>query len=400
MKKSLYIIVILITICFMTKTYNDNNKMYDLKIKSYNNSYVESFAKKNKYNYENLSDSEFQKLNQEYSLYVEIFDYNETSTIEITGYKGITKNLIIPNTINGKKVTSIKSLNNNVKTITISKNITNIDLENIKNIEIKCYQNDYCNSLLENKELKVEQLNDSTQTNFKNTNIDFEYNIKNNEIEVTSLNGEYLIIPETINGMKITTISLNIPNMPTSIYLPSNIEKINGISSNINNELYTSLTVQIITLLVALIILFVLNNKKNQTIYITSIYMLNIIYLLVMNFIAYNKPLNLISLSIIITLIYLIITISVLKVQKRISKYDEKIKDINDFKNEALKLALKTNNNELIETIKYMDPVSNDKTKNIEEEILNDLKNINDENQYSKIVSKIKERNEICKNTK
>lgn len=400
MKKSLYIIVILITICFMTKTYNDNNKMYDLKIKSYNNSYVESFAKKNKYNYENLSDSEFQKLNQEYSLYVEIFDYNETSTIEITGYKGITKNLIIPNTINGKKVTSIKSLNNNVKTITISKNITNIDLENIKNIEIKCYQNDYCNSLLENKELKVEQLNDSTQTNFKNTNIDFEYNIKNNEIEVTSLNGEYLIIPETINGMKITTISLNIPNMPTSIYLPSNIEKINGISSNINNELYTSLTVQIITLLVALIILFVLNNKKNQTIYITSIYMLNIIYLLVMNFIAYNKPLNLISLSIIITLIYLIITISVLKVQKRISKYDEKIKNINDFKNEALKLALKTNNNELIETIKYMDPVSNDKTKNIEEEILNDLKNINDENQYSKIVSKIKERNEICKNTK
>lgn len=400
MKKSLYIIVILITICFMTKTYNDNNKMYDLKIKSYNNSYVESFAKKNKYNYENLSDSEFQKLNQEYSLYVEIFDYNETSTIEITGYKGITKNLIIPNTINGKKVTSIKSLNNNVKTITISKNITNIDLENIKNIEIKCYQNDYCNSLLENKELKVEQLNDSTQTNFKNTNIDFEYNIKNNEIEVTSLNGEYLIIPETINGMKITTISLNIPNMPTSIYLPSNIEKINGISSNINNELYTSLTVQIITLLVALIILFVLNNKKTQTIYITSIYMLNIIYLLVMNFIAYNKPLNLISLSIIITLIYLIITISVLKVQKRISKYDEKIKNINDFKNEALKLALKTNNNELIETIKYMDPVSNDKTKNIEEEILNDLKNINDENQYSKIVSKIKERNEICKNTK
>lgn len=128
--------------------------------------------------------------------------------------------------------------------------------------------------------------------------------------------------------------------------------------------------------------------------------MLNIIYLLVMNFIAYNKPLNLISLSIIITLIYLIITISVLKVQKRISKYDEKIKNINDFKNEALKLALKTNNNELIETIKYMDPVSNDKTKNIEEEILNDLKNINDENQYSKIVSKIKERNEICKNTK
>lgn len=200
--------------------------------------------------------------------------------------------------------------------------------------------------------------------------------------------------------MKITTISLNITNMPTSIYLPSNIEKINGISSNINNELYTSLTVQIITLLVALTILFILNNKKNQTIYITSIYMLNIIYLLVMNFIAYNKPSNLISLSIIITLIYLIITISVLTVQKRISKYDEKIKNINDFKNEALKLALKTNNNELIETIKYMDPVSNDKTKNIEEEILNDLKNINDENQYNKIISKIKERNGICKNTK
>lgn len=103
MKKSLYIIVILITICFMTKTYNDNNKKYDLKITSYNNSYVESFAKKNKYNYENLSDSQFQKLNQEYSLYVETFDYNETSTIEITGYKGITKNLIIPDTINGKK---------------------------------------------------------------------------------------------------------------------------------------------------------------------------------------------------------------------------------------------------------------------------------------------------------
>ena len=120
MKKIIYIIVVLISLCFITQTYLDNNKSYDLKLESYNNHYIEDFAKKNKYNYKTLSDSEFFKLNQEYSLYIETFDYNNISTLEILGYNGKDKNIIIPKEINGKKVTSIKGLNENIKSITIS----------------------------------------------------------------------------------------------------------------------------------------------------------------------------------------------------------------------------------------------------------------------------------------
>ncbi len=507
MKKIIYIIVVLISLCFITQTYLDNNKSYDLKLESYNNHYIEDFAKKNKYNYKTLSDSEFFKLNQEYSLYIETFDYNNISTLEILGYNGKDKNIIIPKEINGKKVTSIKGLNENiksivisknitnidlesikdieikcyrneyceglfsnenlkvtilddsdsidfennlndfkykindneieitrysgisdnliipeeigekkvtsikelnknVKSITISKNITNIDLENHKDIEIKCYRNEYCEELLSNEELKVTILNDSEHTNFKNNIIDFEYNIINNEIEITKLNGEYLIIPETVNGVKITTVSLNMPDMPTSIYIPTTVENINGITTkNINEELYISLIVQIITLCLILLVMSVLNKKNNENkiIYVISLYILSFIYLLIMNYIAYNINNNLISLSIIITIVYVIIVISVLSIKNRLCNYDRYVKNIDEFKNQALILAKKTENNEIIELIKYMDPISNDKTIDIEKEILEELKRINcetSENECKKLIEKIKDRNEICKNSK
>ena len=122
-----------------------------------------------------------------------------------------------------------------------------------------------------------------------------------------------------------------------------------------------------------------------------------------MNYIAYNINNNLISLSIIITIVYVIIVISVLSIKNRLCNYDRYVKNIDEFKNQALILAKKTENNEIIELIKYMDPISNDKTIDIEKEILEELKRINcetSENECKKLIEKIKDRNEICKNSK
>ena len=112
---------------------------------------------------------------------------------------------------------------------------------------------------------------------------------------------------------------------------------------------------------------------------------------------------NLLILSIIITIIYLILYIPIYFAKSKLKEYDTKIQNTDNFINNALELAKEINDPELIETIKYSDPITNSQTKEIEEEIINILNDVikNKETKNNeKIVNLIKERNDICKKTK
>lgn len=135
----------------------------------------------------------------------------------------------------------------------------------------------------------------------------------------------------------------------------------------------------------------------------TFLYVLSFIYLLALNVVAYLNINNLLILSIIITIIYLILYIPIYFAKSKLKEYDTKIQNTDNFINKALELAKEINDPELIETIKYSDPITNSQTKEIEEEIINILNDVikNKETKNNeKIVNLIKERNDICKKTK
>lgn len=302
MKKIIPVIVILISLCFLSLTYlNKPFQKSEILITSHNNQHVQQYAKENNYKYQNISDSEYNNIQKENE---EDFTYNITNNqIEITGYK---------------------------------------------NIQSK------------------------------------------------------IIIPENIENHPVTTISMNLNYTPKEIYLPSGVTLINTlINENINNNFYFTLIIEIFATILILIITFILNKKKNQDkiVYIAFLYILSFIYLLAMNICAYLNINNLLHLSIIITIIYFILFLPIYFAKKRLNEYDKNIQNTNNFIENALKLAQKTNNEKLIETIKYSDPITNENTKNIETQIINTLKENKKEN-VENIINMIKERNEICKKTK
>ena len=96
------------------------------------------------------------------------------------------------------------------------------------------------------------------------------------------------------------------------------------------------------------------------------------------------------------------------KVKKKIESYDDKVKNINNYKNELL-LIIKNKDNikvdlsELEEVIKYSDPVSVDSVSELEDKIRNEINLINEnttKEDVDNIIRLIKNRNDIIKNLK
>ena len=413
MKKIIPVIIILISTIFLTLTYlNKPFNNNSIKLTSHNNQNAQNYAEKNDFNYQNISDSELNELKSN-----DNFTYNiKNNQIEVTGYKGSEKQIIIPETIENLPVTTISmSLDKAPSEIYIPSSVITINQiidENIKSInnssiKLTSHNNQNIQNYAEKNNFNYQNISDSELNELK-SNDNFTYNIKNNQIEVTGYKGseKQIIIPETIEKLPVTTISMNLDKMPSEIYIPSSVITINQIiDENINNNFYLAIIIELVALIITLLIILILNKKKNQdkTVYITFLYILSIIYLLTVNMYAYLNINNLLTITIVTTIIYFILFLPLYFVKNRLKEYDKKVNNIQNFIEEALNIAKKINNQDLIEALKFSDPVSSEFTKESEKiilEKLNETVKTKDDESINEIINLIIERNNICKKTK
>ena len=413
MKKIIPVIIILISAIFLTLTYlNKPFNNNSIKLTSHNNQNAQNYAEKNDFNYQNISDSELNELKSN-----DNFTYNiKNNQIEITGYKGSEKQIIIPETIENLPVTTISmSLDKAPSEIYIPSSVITINQiidENIKSInnssiKLTSHNNQNIQNYAEKNNFNYQNISDSELNELK-SNDNFTYNIKNNQIEITGYKGseKQIIIPETIENLPVTTISMSLDKAPSEIYIPSSVITINQIiDENINNNFYLAIIIELVALIITLLIILILNKKKNQdkTVYITFLYILSIIYLLTVNMYAYLNINNLLTITIVTTIIYFILFLPLYFVKNRLKEYDKKVNNIQTFTEEALNIAKKINNQDLIEALKFSDPVSSEFTKESEKiilEKLNETVKTKDDESINEIINLIIERNNICKKTK
>ena len=381
------------------------------------------FAKGNNIEIEELADSE----KEYYKEVSEKFSYNiYENGIEISKYDGVSKKLIIPSIIDDKIVLSIKDgvfkNNKNINEVVLAPTIKNINEDDYKDIKISCFNTTYCKKLKDDG-LDVKILNDSDKFRVYYPDLDYEYNI-NDKIEITKYKGKSnnLIIPESINGKEVNSINLKITNNIKSIYIPSTVERI---SFEYTNSKYNTLFWFIIIIdLVALILFMAINhfaivkNSVSENFYNSPIIIISTIYLLgtyiysiLSNIYQYDSKTVIIVLSS-ISIVYVLLSIILLLSKNKTKKYDEKIKNIDNYIKSTLNLLedkdleeysdpVVKEIEEVKELIKYSDPVSSEETVSLEKEIKNLIEHDKDSVEHWKGIEKlIKKRNNICKNNK
>lgn len=419
MKKKIIFIAISFVITLALIFSLTNEKYYgDIKIKFSNNDYVLEYAKKNGINYEKIADSEKDK----YTKNIESFSYNKVNdTLEITEYKGISETLVIPYEYDGVKVTSISDSfkNDKVKNIYISDNINYLPVENFKNITINCYRGKYCEELKNNNELNVNILNDSEVVDFNYIEFPFEYNVKDGNVELTHYKGSggVLIVPETVNGMKVTSVSFD-GGHNKEVYLPDTINKIsdNFITPwNYNNYINCVISAVVAFALTTIVILIVKDRTPEEIAVSTPIYVLTFIFLGITFYTNYDSNhsysfgSSIQTYAIFSNLMYLIVVVTIMFTNKRNKKLDTNIKNKTKFIDEMI---FKINNisklnseykNKLIDKLKYSDPVSNEIVKDIEDNINMLISKLNDKSsneEIDNIIKLIENRNDIIKRNK
>lgn len=419
MKKKIIFIAISFIITLALIFSLTNEKYYgDIKIKFSNNDYVLEYAKKNGIDYEKIADSEKDK----YTKNIESFSYNKVNdTLEITEYKGISETLVIPYEYDGVKVTSISDSfkNDKVKNIYISDNIAYLPVENFKNITINCYRGKYCEELKNNNELNVNILNDSEVVDFNYIEFPFEYNVKDGNVELTHYKGSggALIIPETVNGMKVTSVSFDC-SYNKEVYLPDTINKIsdNFITPwNHNNYINCVISAIVAFVLTTIVILIVKDRTPEEIAVSTPIYVWTLVFLGITFYANYNSNhsysfgSSIQTYAIFSNLMYLIVVVTIMFTNKRNKKLDTSIKNKTKFIDEMI---FKINNisklnseykSKLIDKLKYSDPVSNEMVKGIEDNISSLISKLNDKSsieEIDNIIKLIENRNDIIKRNK
>ena len=407
---SIGLIISIFSLVFTFIYYKSNNR---LTIYTTENCYAYTYAKKNMIHTYNVSDSHYKYFHRVW----EDFKYNEEKDgLVITKYEGVSEQLIIPTEYNNKKIIKIEkdAIPLNVKSIFLPETVKSIEEKDFSNIEILCYRGSFCESLKANNDLKVKILDDVDRYIFYEESLEFTYNvIKNNEIELTNYLGkdENIIIPETINGYKVTSIAFDGEGI-VSIFIPETVKNISGnITSKLFNKCLFISTIIIIFSLITYCISILLT-KTFETIDKVYIYTCSIVYLIFINYLVLtirNNPFGNIKYliySIIITIIYIILNSLLSIIIKNNKKFDNEIKQKNTFINEMQLLLQDYEFDEIKdinEIIRYSDPVSTNEVSEIEEEIRKEIKNITKENakeKYKILKKLLNKRNIILKDNK
>lgn len=394
-------ILLIITNILMLNAFRND---YSLKIITEKNTYAEKFAEKNKIQTEILSDSNKDK----YLTKIEEFKYIEnSSSVIITAYLGESKEIVIPEYISSKKVTTVAKdtfKNTKVTKVYITKNI--VSYEDTTNLEIICYNSPYCKTLKEDQKLNVTEKETLDNIDFTYHENEYEYNIISNNVELTKYKGtnKDIIIPTSINGLKVTKVSFILEKY-NSVYIPSTVSEI------INNSLYNeslifAVILNVISFLIFTFVILVIL-KKDKVYDQLPTYIISFIYLLLSYFISYKYNASkdtLKVLSIIISLIYITLAYLLRKAHINTIKTNEKLSS-KTFVDKALEIVNDLSLSEeetkkLIEVIKYSDPISTSETKELEEEILTKLKDLKTKDDISEVEKQIKKRNNLCKKGK
>lgn len=425
-KKIIFIAISFIITLSLIFSLTKTKPSYNLKFKYSNNDYVTGYVDAsgvNGVNYEKIADSEKDK----YIKNIENFSYNKIKdTLEITEYKGISETLVIPYDYEGTKITSISDSfkNDKVKNIYISDNITYLPVENFKNITINCYKGKYCEELKNNNELNVNILNDSDVVDFNYIELPFEYNVKNNKIEIVKYTGNdsNIIIPTTVNGMEVTTVNFDIIPSLNSIYIPDTVTSINMFTKftttiNEKDNYMACLIASIISFVLTAIAIIVVKDKTDdEKLTSTPLYIATFAYLIFISIMIYKfnnvshmSSNNVLMYSVIVDILFIISCFTLITVNKRSMELDTNIKNNTKFIDEMI---FKINNisnlnnkykNKLIDKLKYSDPVSNEIVKDIEDNICSLINKLNDKSsieEIDNIIKLIENRNDIIKRNK
>ncbi len=393
------------------------------KIITTKDSAAEQYAQKNHIDVEILADTQ-KKL---YTENQENYSYNVYQTgMEITEYKGVSEELVIPVSLDGKLVLSIKEgvLQNNshVKKVVLPITLLWVSPEDLKNVEVFCYESVLCTKLQEDENLKVTELSDSDYYHFFATTFDFEYNL-GNTIEIVKYNGDshQIIIPETIDGYEVEKVKLKIDDSLESIYIPSTVKslKLTNENSRYDFLFFLVLTWIMVTFIIYMIITF-LSSKKTEKEYfyqapfllISLCYLAGDMIFYVLAFYNHYHSKTILLTGIITSILYVIFSAILLMSRNRLKSYDEKVAQADHYIKDTLACMEELNQEhydeevlkmmqDVKELIRYSDPITNDKTKTIEKEIQDKILNSENDIAYWREIKKmVQKRNRICKENK
>lgn len=162
----------------------------------------------------------------------EDFDCNKSG--QILEYRGVDKTVVIPEEINGIKVISVneKAFDKakDTKTIYLPETMIAFWPEKLDGIKVYAPSDAPINNIYADKKFDYVTYADSYYVNFYSANIPYSYDdISKDEIRVNSYNGEdkNIIIPESIDGKKVTAISVDALGVGAkSILIPGTVDKI------------------------------------------------------------------------------------------------------------------------------------------------------------------------------
>lgn len=400
-KKIIFVLIgLIITIASLISNFVFYKSLNHLTIVTPKDSYAYEYAKRNLINTVFSSDSDLEKLTTR----LEEFDYNvKDDGIEITGYQGISSKVVIPKRIKNKKVTNLNvKFPEETKSIVVSNDLIKVNEEYLKDIEIYCYEDNI--ALKENKNLNINLLNDSDMINFDNSSEMFSYDIKNNKVTINNYLGDSIIvaIPETIKGYEVENIEFDATRIKT-LYIPSCVK---NLSSNLTSPIINKFLVTAIILTIINFILYFIginvkkDNNLTDVVYSTPKLISSFIYLVCSNILVCLLRINPVEyykyliISIMVSAFYLVLVYIFMNVHKNNNKFDREIKQKRKFIEEALSI---TDDENLIEKLKYSDPVSIEAVSSIEEEIIKELKTSKDNKRIEQL---IENRNRIIINNK
>lgn len=223
-------------------------------------SYAESFANKKGLQVGSLPDSINNYFDQRY----EIFDYNNNNSgVTIENYSGKSSELVIPVKIDGKLVTEIGerffSTLNGVAKVYVPVTVTKLPEEINKNIVIEC-DADALFAKDSSADWNIQTQYDSEYINLFLGDCPFVYNESPSGIDITGYLGfdRCLVIPSYINGIPVTTVSMDLEGDFDLVVLPANITSITGRVSA--SHMGIGFVITLLASIVAFIIIIIYTN--------------------------------------------------------------------------------------------------------------------------------------------
>lgn len=260
----LNIFIILVAILYAIVLIVGNVKTVKSSVAVEDGSYAKQYAEDNKLNMVTLADSEKVYFDQRY----ETFSYNvDGNEIILEKYEGKSTDLVIPENINGKKVSTLSAEFMNsldtVKKIYISNSVKMIEGNPVTGVMICCADNNAFYKDNIDSEWEFETVYDSAFINFDLGNVPYEYNVNGNNIEITRYDGtkkDLIVIPSYINGMPVTDVSMDLLGTAGIIVLPATISNISGTAvKHLYSPLFAvELIFSIIAFILALVVIDIL----------------------------------------------------------------------------------------------------------------------------------------------